>query len=129
MTAMGTGAMLRLKSTSSRKLVGASVASLVTQPAAPPTPARFFLVARSLMAAARRDHCCFDTAATASHGRGVTIEFLEDFTEEPPDYRTEVIEAAFDAERWRIATATVEDDDSVPNTYFRYSVWRREDVG
>ena len=51
------------------------------------------------------------------------------FTEEPPDYRTEVIEAAFDAERWRIATATVEDDDSVPNTYFRYSVWRREDVG
>ena len=50
------------------------------------------------------------------------------FTEEPPDYRTEVIEAAFDAERWRIATATVEDDDSVPNTYFRYSVWRREDV-
>ncbi len=50
------------------------------------------------------------------------------FTEEPPDYRTEVIEAAFDAERWRIAVATVEDDDSVPNTYFRYSVWRREDV-
>ena len=40
-----------------------------------------------------------------------------------------VFEAAFDAERWRIATATVEDDDSVPNTYFRYSVWRREDVG
>ena len=51
------------------------------------------------------------------------------FTEEPPDYRTEVIEAAFDAERWRIAAATVEDDDSVPNTYFRYSVWRREDLG
>ena len=66
MTAMGTGAMLRLKSTSARKSMGASVAPSVTQPAAPPTSARFMLVARSLMAATRRDHCCFDTAATAS---------------------------------------------------------------
>ena len=66
MTAIGMGAMRRLKSRSARKSTGASVAPVVTHPAAPSTSARFVSLARSLMAAARRDHCCLLTSATAS---------------------------------------------------------------